>query len=126
MRIEQSLYQCRGRREEERRMQEGGRKKKRELVGKDLLLGKGTVSFQAINKGTLWEHKQEGQMMRHRQPGQLGKGKERESEGKRKEKKEIPRKSSQRQYRPLTSGSDGRERSSDVGVGTRGRWGGEG
>lgn len=37
------------------------RRKKREFVGKDLLLGKGTVSFQAINKGTLWEHKEEGQ-----------------------------------------------------------------
>lgn len=36
-------------------------KEKREFVGKDLLLGKGTVSFQAINKGTLWEHKEEGQ-----------------------------------------------------------------
>lgn len=35
-------------------------------MGKDLLLGKGTVSFQAINKGTLWEHKQEGQMRHHR------------------------------------------------------------
>lgn len=33
----------------------------REFVGKDLLLGKGTVSFQAINKGTLWENKEEGQ-----------------------------------------------------------------
>jgi len=31
------------------------------FVGKDLLLGKGTVSFQAINKGTLWGHKEEGQ-----------------------------------------------------------------
>lgn len=69
-------------------MQEG-RKKKRELVGKDLLLGKGTVSFQAINKGTLWEHKQEGQMMRHRQLGKLGKRKGRESEGKRKEKENF-------------------------------------
>jgi hypothetical protein len=28
-------------------------------VGKDLLLGKGTVSFQAINKGTLQGHKEE-------------------------------------------------------------------
>lgn len=28
-------------------------------MGKDLLLGKGTVSFQAINKGTLWGHKEE-------------------------------------------------------------------
>ena len=37
------------------------RRKKREFVGKDLLLGKGTVSFQAINKGTLWGHKEEGQ-----------------------------------------------------------------
>lgn len=36
-------------------------KEKREFVGKDLLLGKGTVSFQAINKGTLWGHKEEGQ-----------------------------------------------------------------
>lgn len=35
--------------------------KRREYVGKDLLLGKGTVSFQAINKGTLWGHKEEGQ-----------------------------------------------------------------
>lgn len=40
---------------------EGKKKTKREFVGKDLLLGKGTVSFQAINKGTLWEHKEEGQ-----------------------------------------------------------------
>lgn len=30
-------------------------------MGKDLLLGKGTVSFQAINKGTLWGHKEERQ-----------------------------------------------------------------
>lgn len=37
------------------------KEKNRELVRKDLLLGKGTVSFQAINKGTLWEHKEEGQ-----------------------------------------------------------------
>lgn len=36
-------------------------KEKREFVGKDLLLGKGTVSFQAINKGTLWGQKEEGQ-----------------------------------------------------------------
>lgn len=35
--------------------------KRREFVGKDLLLGKGTVSFQAINKGTLWGQKEEGQ-----------------------------------------------------------------
>lgn len=43
-----SLAQCR------KKMQEN----KRELVGKDLLLGKRTVSFQAINKGTLWGHKE--------------------------------------------------------------------
>lgn len=36
-------------------------KETREFVGKDLLLGKGTVSFQAINKGTLWGQKEEGQ-----------------------------------------------------------------
>lgn len=41
----------------ERKMQE----EKWEFVGKDLLLEKGTVSFQAINKGTLWEQKEEGQ-----------------------------------------------------------------
>lgn len=40
-----------------------------EFVGKDLLLGKGTVSFQAINKGTLWGHKEEGQWETR---GQLG------------------------------------------------------
>lgn len=34
---------------------------RREFVGKDLLLGKGTVSVQAINKGTLWGHKEERQ-----------------------------------------------------------------
>lgn len=43
-----SLAQCR------KKMQEN----KREFVGKDLLLGKRTVSFQAINKGTLWGHKE--------------------------------------------------------------------
>lgn len=36
-------------------------KEKEGIVGKDLLLGKGTVSFQAINKGTLWGNKEEGQ-----------------------------------------------------------------
>lgn len=46
------------------KMQEG--KKRREVVRKDLLLGKGTVSFQAINKGTLWEHKEEAQMRNQR------------------------------------------------------------
>lgn len=43
-----NLAQCR------KEMQED----KREFAGKDLLLGKGTVSFQAINKGTLWGHKE--------------------------------------------------------------------
>lgn len=33
--------------------------KKKKNAGKDLLLGKGTFSFQAINKGTLWGHKGE-------------------------------------------------------------------
>lgn len=37
------------------------RGQKEGIVGKDLLLGKGTVSFQAINKGTLWGHKEERQ-----------------------------------------------------------------
>lgn len=42
----------------------------------------------------------------------------------REKEEERKEKSSQRQYRPLTSGSDsrrGRERSSDVGVGTLGK-----
>lgn len=81
VRIARSPAQCRKGGWEAGRGDAGGKKKKRELVGKDLLLGKGTVSFQAINKGTLWEHKQEGQMMRHRQPGQLGRRKTRAREG---------------------------------------------
>lgn len=44
-----------------RMQKESAEGRRRESVGKDLLLGKGTVSFQAINKGTLWGHKEERQ-----------------------------------------------------------------